>query len=204
MAGTTVYVVRHGRTPLNAEGRFRGLQDPPLDDVGRAEARAAATWLERVALPAVHTSPLRRARETARPITTDRPFAPATLPLVVDLDHGRWTGMTAEQAAAFDPGEFERFRDDPRSCVPPAGERVLDLERRMSEALRWLADRFPGSAVAVVTHEIPIRILLASVTALTGSQMWELEVPTGSILELRVDADGASVVTMPFAPDGEP
>lgn len=33
-----VYLVRHGRTPLNADGVLRGRLDPPLDDAGRAEA----------------------------------------------------------------------------------------------------------------------------------------------------------------------
>jgi len=37
-AGTTrVYLALHGRTALNAEGRLRGLSDPPLDDIGVAE-----------------------------------------------------------------------------------------------------------------------------------------------------------------------
>ncbi|HWX99407.1 MAG TPA: phosphoglycerate mutase family protein, partial [Mycobacterium sp.] len=33
-----VYLARHGRTVLNAEGRLRGLSNPPLDDIGRVEA----------------------------------------------------------------------------------------------------------------------------------------------------------------------
>jgi probable phosphoglycerate mutase len=33
---TTIFLVRHGRTALNAEGRFRGRLDPPLDDRGFA------------------------------------------------------------------------------------------------------------------------------------------------------------------------
>ncbi len=40
-AAASIFLVRHGRTPLNAEGRFRGRLDPPLDDRGLAEASAA-------------------------------------------------------------------------------------------------------------------------------------------------------------------
>ncbi len=35
---TRVHLVRHGRTVLNAEGRFRGRRDVPLDDRGFVDA----------------------------------------------------------------------------------------------------------------------------------------------------------------------
>jgi broad specificity phosphatase PhoE len=63
-----------------------------------------------------------------------------------------------------------------------------------------VADRFPGGDVVVVTHEIPIRVLLASILALEGSRLWELDVPTGSIAGLLVDEDAVSVLRMPAAP----
>ena len=37
-----VYLARHGQTALNADGRLRGLSDPPLDDVGLAEVARLA------------------------------------------------------------------------------------------------------------------------------------------------------------------
>ncbi|HZE17171.1 MAG TPA: histidine phosphatase family protein [Mycobacterium sp.] len=42
---TRVYLARHGRTALNAEGRLRGLSDPPLDEVGIAEVAGLADVL---------------------------------------------------------------------------------------------------------------------------------------------------------------
>jgi broad specificity phosphatase PhoE len=197
---TTVYLVRHGRTTLNAEGRFRGLQDPPLDDVGLADARAAGSWLRAIALGAVYTSPLERARQTALAIADGRPFAPSVLPGLVDLDHGRWTARTAAEAEEADPEEFSRFRRDPLSSTPPGGEALRAVLDRMTQGIRWLADHHPDAAVAAVSHEIPIRLILASLLDLGGSHMWDLPVPTGSITELRVTPGGTEVATMPFAP----
>ncbi len=61
----TVYLVRHGRTALNAQGRLRGLADPPLDSTGEQQALAAAGVLRALPVHAVVCSPLQRARRTA-------------------------------------------------------------------------------------------------------------------------------------------
>ncbi len=59
MADAIVFLVRHGRTPLNAAGVLRGRIDTPLDHVGRAEARALGDVFHGVSISGVVTSPLR-------------------------------------------------------------------------------------------------------------------------------------------------
>ena len=58
-----VLLIRHGQSEWNASGRWQGQQDPPLTDVGRADARRAASGLG--TFDAVMSSPLLRAVETA-------------------------------------------------------------------------------------------------------------------------------------------
>ena len=43
-----LYLVRHGRTDANAQGLLQGRLDPPLDDVGRAQAGAIARLIGQV------------------------------------------------------------------------------------------------------------------------------------------------------------
>jgi probable phosphoglycerate mutase len=61
-----VFLARHGRTALNAEGRLRGLSDPPLDEVGVAEVARLAEALAPKHPTAVICSPLQRAVATAQ------------------------------------------------------------------------------------------------------------------------------------------
>src|SRR6266511_4128686 len=63
-----VYLVRHGRTPLNAAGLLRGRLDPPLDDTGAQEAAALGRVFQGVTAASVFSSPLVRARQTAAAI----------------------------------------------------------------------------------------------------------------------------------------
>jgi broad specificity phosphatase PhoE len=92
-----VYLARHGRTALNADGRLRGLSDPALDEVGVAEAARLAAVLASKLPAVVVSSPLQRAVATAEAIG-----AAAGAPLQIDLrlgdrDYGPWTGELRDE-----------------------------------------------------------------------------------------------------------
>jgi broad specificity phosphatase PhoE len=59
-----VTLVRHGR----ATAGWDDHPDPGLDDIGRAQAEAVGELLARGGLAPIHTSPMRRCQETARPL----------------------------------------------------------------------------------------------------------------------------------------
>lgn len=185
---SVVHVVRHGRTTLNAEGRFRGRDDVPLDELGRAEAEVAARALVVCPIAVVVHSPLTRARETAEPIARHTSAAIEADPGLLDLDHGAWTALTPVEAASRNPDEFVQFRDDPRKSFPPGGEPLASVEARIVLAVDDIARRFPGQEVVVVSHEIPIRLLLSHVIGLDGAGTWNIPLPTGSVTTLRGSA----------------
>jgi broad specificity phosphatase PhoE len=92
-----VYLARHGRTALNAEDRLRGLSDPPLDEVGVAEAARLAEVLATKNPTAVISSPLQRAVATAEAIG-----AAAGVPASIDIrlndrDYGTLTGERRDE-----------------------------------------------------------------------------------------------------------
>ena len=104
-------VCRHGRTASNAGGLLLGRADPPLDDVGRAQAAALPPVVGEVAR--VVSSPLLRARETAaalgRPVEIDDRW--------IELDDGELDGRPLADV----PAElWAGWRADP-GFVPPGG-----------------------------------------------------------------------------------
>ena len=60
-----IVLVRHGQTEWNKEGRFQGIVDIPLNEIGKQEARFASNLLKQQKWDVVISSPLQRARETA-------------------------------------------------------------------------------------------------------------------------------------------
>jgi broad specificity phosphatase PhoE len=171
-----LYLARHGRTALNAEGRLRGLADPPLDATGVAEARRLGAALASKGLVIVVCSPLQRAAHTAQIIAEAAHVPVAVDQRFNDRDYGPWTGAVKKDVLA------QWGSVDAAPGVEPV-ERILE---RALPALDALLDEHPDGAIAVVTHDAVIRPLIQ---ALTGSTH-ELETPTASWNDLLRTPDG--------------
>ncbi|MEX0991716.1 MAG: histidine phosphatase family protein [Actinomycetota bacterium] len=193
---TTVYLVRHGRTALNAEGRYRGHADPPLDDAGVLEAEETSLRLAAIPLRAVAASLLRRAIQTAEIVAMPHGLHVEPDPRLIDIDYGSWTACTQEEAEALDPELHRAFRSDPRQAATPS-ERVEDVAERTLEALCAVSRRHPDSTVAVVSHDVPIRALLSQLLGFEGERFWTFPLPTASATVLAVTDGQVEVLELP-------
>ncbi len=178
-----LYLIRHGTTTLNVQNRYRGRRDIPLDATGYQDAVDAARRLSGAGLAAVYTGPLRRTIATAQ-IIADEARVPDLRILhgLNNVDYGAWEGMTADEAAAFDPAAFDLYRTDPSRAACPIGERLRDAQQRMMDALQLIASRHAGETVAAVTHAVMIRLVLVQLTGI-GDERWRRSVGRGSVTE---------------------
>ena len=175
-----IFLVRHGRTIMNAEVRFRGRLEVPLDSVGRAEALSVARRLGEVGLSAVYTSPLARAREVAMAIA-----ATSGLDTFDDheglnnLDYGEWEGLTKEECSSRDAAAFRTYAENPELAVCPGGEGLGAAADRMVAALADIGARHPGQSVAAVSHGAMVRLAVLRVAGPAIGD-WQFKLPTGS------------------------
>ncbi|HZT16559.1 MAG TPA: histidine phosphatase family protein [Gaiellaceae bacterium] len=142
-----ILLARHGETDWNREGRFQGWADPPLNDTGRAQARALAERLRNTPFDAVYSSDLRRAHETAEIVA-----APHRVPVVADaelreIDVGSWSGLTR-------PEIEERF-----GGVRADGETREQHAARVLAAVERIARDHAGARILMVTHGGTMRAL---------------------------------------------
>lgn len=167
MRDVEILSIRHGRTPLNATGRFLGVTDSPLDAVGRTQAEALRTSLSDVSLARVASSPLARAWATAV-----MPGRPVTLvPGLREMHQGEFEGREVADVLASHPAFFAAWRRDPEAVVVPGGEGLGQVRDRGLAALLSLARAArPGQTVLAVSHQL----VLASVAAtLEGAPLRE-------------------------------
>ncbi len=85
-----IYVTRHGQTDLNAKKLMQGRSDIPLNDTGRAQARAAREKLGNIKFDAVYSSPLCRAVETASIIGNVPVDQIITDERIIEADFGKY------------------------------------------------------------------------------------------------------------------
>ncbi len=144
MASPTIYYIRHGETGWNAEGRFQGSKDIPLNDLGREQAVAAGNILGRVlaqdgytaaALPFV-SSPLGRARMTMELARGALDLPPAGYSIddrLREIGYGNWEGLTLPEMELNDAATFASRNVDKWTVAAPAGESYASVTLRMRD-----------------------------------------------------------------------
>jgi broad specificity phosphatase PhoE len=180
---------------MNAQVRFRGRLEVPLNEVGRAEARQAGRALVGAGLVSVYTSPLGRAREVAEAIAVASGVGSVRVQSdLMNLDYGAWEGLTKEEAAQVDADAWANYVADPERAVCPEGEAVSVAADRVIAALRAIAGRHPGESVAAVSHGVMLRLAVLRVAGASDSD-WQFAIPTGSAIVFDVDGDEIRIVS---------
>jgi probable phosphoglycerate mutase len=161
-----VFFARHGETDWNAERRFQGLSDIPLNDKGRAQARAngaaLAARLEDPSHLVCFSSPLSRATETLE-IMREAFGAPAKRYRIddrlIEIDLGRWNGRTYDEIARDEPDELAHREGDKWDYAAHGGESYAAAAARVRGFLQSIADA--KAPMLIVGHGASGRILRA-------------------------------------------
>jgi broad specificity phosphatase PhoE len=187
-----VYVARHGETDWNAQARWQGHTNVPLNETGRDQARVLAKTLRAAGLAAVVSSDLSRAMETAAIVGAELSVALAYVdPNLRERALGVFEGLTRQECETLYPAAWQAWLESKR--VPPGGEAHEALRARMIAAMDRVAtgvarDDAPAlvvshggamrSIVAVATGEMPPPVANGAVWRLT----WEGEQGLGRIV----------------------
>lgn len=174
---TWIYLIRHGQTVWNEEGRLCGSSDVPLSKIGLFQAHKVAERLKDVNISAVYSSPLMRAKQTAQAIASFH-----QLPVFVEndlreIDYGDWEGVKVSEAMDKFP-ELERLRrKEPMKFVPPKGEPMEIFAKRVIAAIQKIASNHAGKTICVVAHQTVNRFVIC----------WALEMDFRFWSQLRQD-----------------
>jgi probable phosphoglycerate mutase len=183
------FIVRHGETYWNIEGRFQGRQDTELAPRGLEQGEKVAEYLAGHRFDAVVTSPLKRSSVTARRIA--EASGCGTLEVVdefTEICHGDWETLLTTEVIEKWPRLFDLWHTVPHTVVMPGegGESLRDVEARALPAARRLAEKYSGD-VCVVSHDVPIKTILFHYLNAPLSSFWSILIANCSlsILELR-------------------
>lgn len=184
---TRLFIVRHGETDYNREKRIAGQLDVPLNELGRAQARATAELLKDESIAAVYASDLLRAAETAQFIAAKHKLDVISFKELRERSYGHWEGKLSEEIERLFPEEYEQLRQAPLDFVPPGGESRKELYERVTKKLNEILAGHSAESVVIVSHGGPIRAMINYVIA------QELGIPVPQQSQVRIDADLCSV-----------
>ncbi len=190
-APTRLLLLRHGQTELSVQRRYSGRGNPPLTELGRRQADAAATYLgQRGGVAAVVSSPLQRAYDTATAAAKALGLDVTVDDDLIETDFGDWEGLTFGEAAQRDPGLHGEWLGD-TSVAPPGGGESFDVvAQRVRRARTRIIAEHGEATVLVVSHVTPIKTVL------------RLALDAGPGILYRLHLDLAALSIAEFYPDG--
>jgi broad specificity phosphatase PhoE len=187
MPAPTIYYIRHGETAWNAEGRFQGSQDIPLNELGRRQAADAGGILADLcardgrsesALTFV-ASPLGRARSTMELVrgVLQLPVGDyAVDDRLREIGYGRWEGSTLAQMQASDPEIFAARLNDKWAISPPDGESYVSVQARINDWYHQLT-----TDTVAVAHGGTARALMVVLGVETSDSAADLMIEQGAV-----------------------
>ena len=195
---TRVIIVRHGQTAWNeGEGeRLRGRSDLELDETGIRQAKAAAARIARCGIAAIYSSPLRRAMATAEILSEPLGLQVQRLAGLIDIDYGRWQGLSLKEAQSNDPELYKLWLESPQLVAFPGGEGLGEVRKRVTNALETVVTHHPGQAIVLVSHKVVCKVLLCSLLGLDNSHFWQIEQGLCAINLVEIERNSASVLLL--------
>jgi probable phosphoglycerate mutase len=182
--GMQLYVVRHGETQANAEGRYQGSLDIDLNERGVLQARELREKLP-AQIEAVIVSPLRRAQQTAAIVFTDDGLQLHTRDAFRERGVGVFEGLTQVEAAQRYPDLWAQNITRQWERAPTDGESISQFVERIRGGLNQLLVNHGQQVVALVAHGVVAKAIRALVRD-DFSDFFEWQLRNGEVLSLDI------------------
>ena len=186
MRPTRICMVRHGETAWNAQGRVQGQLDIPLNDVGRAQARATADALAGHDFTAIYCSDLIRVRQTAEPSARRLALPVSYTADLRERHYGMFETLTYVEVREKFPEQYARFRDKDPDFDFEGGESLRGFNERSLKAVSEIIGRHPGEQVLVFTHGGVLEMVYRHARAVGLSSARDFEIPNAGINWIEV------------------
>jgi broad specificity phosphatase PhoE len=152
MPVTKLFLIRHGQSAGNAEGRFGGHGPTPLSKLGERQAEMTARALSKEGIHVIYSSDLHRAVQTAEPLAKLLKLPVHQTPAFRERHVGVLEGLTFDESKAEFPRDYYALVNRNIHHVITEGESYRHLLRRTTGELRDILKRHSGDRIAIYSH----------------------------------------------------
>ncbi|MBI5947137.1 MAG: histidine phosphatase family protein [Chloroflexi bacterium] len=182
-----LYLIRHGETDHNRDGLGLGRADVPLTPHGLAQSEAVARRLASEPVSRILSSPLQRAATVAAAIGQARGVEVELRDELAEMDIGETEGLAFAEMRARFPEFLSRWTGPAAAATPmPGGESLDDVRDRILPLLAGLRTS-SEQAVALVSHNFVIRVMLCELLGLPSSSFRSFGVDLASVSAISFD-----------------
>jgi broad specificity phosphatase PhoE len=173
--------VRHGETDWNRSRRFQGQSDVPLNETGRAQAKALALTLRQEPIKAIYSSPISRAIETARAINRYHQASIEQRDGLMEMDLGDFEGLYPRDLMEEQPEFLRTWLENPASVRMPNGETLEEVQTRAWAVVEEIAKTHHEGLVLLCGHNFVNLTILCKILGLNIAHFRRLRQSLGAI-----------------------
>ncbi len=185
------FIVRHGETEWNAQGRVQGHTDIGLSQRGILQAEAICARLAGVEIDAAYSSDLRRSAETARQILGRRDVQLCTTARLREYNKGVFEGLTPEETGQRYPQLYAASQVNDLDFAPPGGESIRQVSARMADFISGMKARHQDDHVLIVGHGGTLRAAFVALMELPLEANWRFAMANCGLSMVHVYPDNA-------------
>jgi 2,3-bisphosphoglycerate-dependent phosphoglycerate mutase len=149
---TKLFLVRHGQSAGNAEGRFGGHGPTPLSELGRFQAEVTAEALAKEGIDAIFSSDLDRAVQTAQPLAQKLDLPVYSTKAFRERHVGVLEGLTFDESKTNHPQDYYALVSRDVHHVITDGESYRHLLKRATTELWEILRNHQGQRIAIFSH----------------------------------------------------
>ncbi|HJA72077.1 MAG TPA: histidine phosphatase family protein [Candidatus Lachnoclostridium stercoravium] len=183
-----IYLIRHGQTDWNLEGKIQGRHDVSLNETGSKQAELLAMGMDKRPVVQIFSSRQKRALETAQAVGRRQHVAVTVIDGLEEVEFGEWEGKTWDEISREYPEEFKVWCTEPAEIVPPGGESRPQIYRRIGNALKEILRRSRGD-IAIVSHGAALAYMVSIMLEKELGDHDEIIVKNASISTVEYDRE---------------
>ena len=177
-----IIFLRHGQAKNNTDrilaGRTPGV---PLTDTGIKQAKQTGKLLEDMNISAIYSSPIQRAKHTAK-IVGDHNSVDVTIDdRLIELDMGKFTNIPYDEIFNSHGNVFMKFYNGELEIAHNGVETFADVKKRVLGIVDHVIEKHPDENVVLVTHMDPIKAMLSTIVDLSPTNLFELIIANASL-----------------------
>lgn len=152
-----LYLIRHGESLGNLQGKIQGTMDFPLSELGKQQVDLISSYCENINLDSLYSSDLERAHATATAIGESTGLPVQAWDQIREVHLGPLQGLSRAEIK-------EQYPETVKNSIITSGiegtETIDELTLRCKTVLEQLQEQHSSDSVALVSHGGFISIFL--------------------------------------------
>ena len=186
-----IFLIRHGETNWNKEGRFQGQIDIPLNKNGKEQAQKTFDYLKDITFNKAFSSSMIRPYETAQIILQKhKDITIKKIYSLVEINHGLWEGKLETEIKEEWPALLKNWHNKPEEVIMPEGETIKDVSKRSVKAFEKIClSQKENDLTLIVAHDAVNKTLICDLLGLDYSDIWMIKQGNGGITIIDIFDD---------------